>query len=48
METLLVVLTALALIGHLPAVAKFVKKTKTKWDDRALVVIDKAKDSLED
>lgn len=48
MVTLLAILTALSLILHLPAVERFVKKTKTKADDLFVEGVDKAKDALEE
>lgn len=47
METILVILTALSLLLHLPAVQRFIAKTKTKADDLLVVGVDKAKDALE-
>lgn len=48
MVTLLTILTALSLILHLPAVEKYVKKSKTKVDDVLVAGVDKAKEALED
>lgn len=48
MVTLLVILTALSLLLHIPAVERYVKKSKTKIDDKLVEAVDKAKDALED